>query len=482
MDTILSLESQEHFDYMQSFIHARTFPKAETKESVEIKEEVEACIKSLKFVEDNKMKIAEFFLERINLFHKLIIFYNKYNEKNVVNIYDKFLTNKDSKNTGSIGNTQVEGTLKSIQEILGWTSKTDANVCEIPNIRELMCIIDEIIHHNCDVIAWLVLEVTNNQSNEHSKYSRDTELQNLILNFDESSLQTKRDFAFEVITNQNSECVAKPQINEILSSVYRTFDTYLGHETKEEKNVNPWLMADVFPSLCHLMTTPMRMLRHQQVLSYHEAQRLSDYPIVNPQNATFRNRNQNNFRSDEERFKNSQEDIVELSEKHIFPPLSKREKEYFAKQHGGKIPWKGGSQYFPSNTDIVTTFISKKYNKSRTTSYSGHVILEAEFFYLFKHFSDLKEVIVVCTMASMIPYCHHTAHEILSSSTNFGIPYNIISSIGENIEILSNNMSNQYEKKSLINKKVLVPLSGGSVDYEHKYKKYKKLYIESKKN
>jgi hypothetical protein len=132
-------------------------------------------------------------------------------------------------------------------------------------------------------------------------------------------------------------------------------------------------------------------------------------------------------------------------------PLSNREKKHARKlnknfDNDQIIPWKGGCCYYYTNEGTVTYAISELYNKPRTTSYSGHTIMELEFLSLFKNFDSWKEIYVLCIMATMIPYCHHTGHEIFTTSTYWGIKYDIRKDQATNLKNLVNIISS---KKSI---------------------------------
>lgn len=356
------------------------------------------------FVEKYHDQINNHILKLIKIFVEICKLYCLENSISDHNEYIlNILTTEDkSRNTGSIGKN-----IKFLKEILDQTG-------EPANIRELFCIIDEIIHNGCEVISWLLFV----------KYCSDSLPENIVGELNSKCIYKKLIFIAETITGGkqnffNNQVELKKYIYELLGTkypVYKGKHPYLNNDY-------PW-KAKGFPSVCHLWGTQERTYSTHKLLFNIEFQRSSNETGIYKWWDTMGYNAPTICKYPEAN------NIAFISDDITMPKLTSRELNHakslnknFDEDH--VVPWKGGCCYYHTTTDTITYKISEMYNKARTTSYSGHTVMDLEFLSLFKDFDDWKEVYILCIIATMLPYCHHTDHEILTVSTYWDIDYDI---------------------------------------------------------
>lgn len=133
-----------------------------------------------------------------------------------------------------------------------------------------------------------------------------------------------------------------------------------------------------------------------------------------------------------------------------YPALSDRELKWCLTKNPNCmydqiIPWKSGCCYYQPSAHSVMNKVSELFScANRVTSLSGHTIIELDLFKLLdKDFDTHKESYVIYIMASMIPYGHHSAHEILSPASYFGITYDLTADTFSQIKNICPDISDQ---------------------------------------
>lgn len=422
------------------------------------KEEMLAYIFVTNFVNMNQEKILprlRLLIEKIKLItsdyfknHK-----NQDNENIIEVAIAKLLTCDKCRNTGA-----VDSNPNNINGII-----------ENGNIREIFFILDEFINNGCHVASWLLY--CNRIDNISNKY--DLSKQNII---------NKLKFVAEVISGSkqssfNDNIKLEKFIKTYLGTKYSSYSA----KGKIYKNIYPWETGE-FPSYCNLWNIQERTYFSHKLLFMIEKQRYSELPetktpfgfdisdttTFNPPSIcdTYRKNFDMSFKAS---------DIKS-------PTLSSREISYLKKinrdiELNDIILWKGGCCNFYAKDNTITYKLASDKSKPRTTSYSGHVISNFELLSLLDpEFESWKEIYLVCIMATMIPYCHHTAHEILSVVTYWGIDYDFDLNYFENFNnILKNN-------KIINNGLTLLNDINNNLDNFFKYKKYKLKYQNLKNN
>ncbi len=459
------------------FEHLSTFIVPQTNKV--IKEEYIAYKYTTNFVDKFQNVIVEHILEQINIFVSMIRLYCNENSIN----FDEFIVEKltaspDSKNTGAIPKK-----LSSINEILNYSGKNGETR---PNIRELFFIIDEIIHNCCKIVSWIT----------YVKFCSDTLDLQLKNQLSIENINLKLIFMAELITGAKQEWfnnidILKKFIKTTLGTKYSEYD---GKE-QSIKNKYAW-EASGYPTMCHGWAMPERTYDTHKLLFYMEYQRKSKEP------GPYSWWDTRDFTPP-----CLCNDICRQNKKYFAyniskPPLSEREIDHIRSNNPNfnndqTIPWLGGCCYYYASKNTTTYRVSELYNKPRATSYSGHTSMDLEFFSYFKSFEMWKEVYILCIMATMIPYCHHTAHEIFVTATHWGIEYDLRESYSYNFKkivdvIKSKNVLSNFDvgveygildslakKSEFIDKEII----GGNlqeINYYDKYVKYKRKYINKK--
>lgn len=267
------------------------------------------------------------------------------------------------------------------------------------NLRELFYVLDEFIHNGCNIMSWFLYERYQDNFKD-------------IPNLNHTFIDNKIKQIAQVIG-------INPDQKHIQKEIYN-----LLNKSKSSNFIKCQLWNNKSNSVPTIrMQSIAEYLRYSQFLNYIdifcmrstddkmfvEKKMCSDYYLAYPDKfPTFNNK------------------II------TSPPLSKREEEWCRKYNpnydfDGIIPWKSGCCIYQPVMDSVIGKVSKVYkNANRVTSYSGHTILDLDLFRVFDdEFDYWKEVYVISIMYVMIPYGHHSAHEILSPATYFGIKYSL---------------------------------------------------------
>lgn len=330
------------------------------------------------------------------------------------------------------------------------------------NIRELYCVIDEILHNCCDAISWYF----------YTQYCTIVNPNNLLTN--DSQICDKLRFIATVITGSNQKWFDNPItlkmfINKTLGVKY---DTYSGKSTIIN-NTYPWNNKKSFPSVCHLWFSQERTYPTHKLLFKIEYQRYVD----RENDEYFDNKKFNPSLYCDEKCGYSENQILISDIYH--PVLTARELEYMNEYKSryssckekslNTVTWKGGCCYYYAHENTITYKISELFNKPRTTSYSGHTIMEMELFYIFDDFPIYKELYILCTCYSMIPYCHHTYHEIMLMGNSYNINYNITKSYESNINKLINSFNHQLLALLDTDTRELILLLNTTIEDVNKY-------------
>lgn len=443
-------------DINKIYKHVSAFVYPKTNEI--FKEEMLAYIFVTKIVNMNQEKI----LPRLRLLIakiKLIMgeyFKNHKNEhnENIINVaVAKLLTCDKCRNTGAVDSNpnNIDGIIRN------------------GNIREIFFIFDEFVNNGCHIASWLLY--CNRVDDISNKY--DLSKQNII---------DKLKYVAEVISGSKQKSFDDNlKLEEFIKTYLGTKYSTYSAKGKIYKNIYPW-EAGEFPSYCNLWNMQERTYHSHKLLFMIEKQRYSELPEIktplgfdigdtssfNPPNIC--NTYHKNFDSG---FK-----INDIK----LPILSDREISYLKKinrdiELNDIILWKGGCCNYYAKDNTITYKLAKNKMKPRTTSYSGHVISNFELLSLLDpEFESWKEIYLLCIMATMIPYCHHTAHEILSVVTYWGIDYNFDLNYFQNFNnIIKNNqiINNGSDLLNDIN---------SNLDDFFNYKKYKRKYLNLKNN
>lgn len=341
------------------------------------------------------------------------------------------LTCDKCKNTGAVSRT-----FESIKKVI-----------EHGNIRELFFLFDEFIHNGCIVMSWLL-------------YTNDIDLIASKYQLSEKNILEKLKYVAEVISGSKQELFNNKHslesfIRQYLGTKYPLYDVK-GRDSPFT-NVYPWEVP-VSPSMCSLWNMQDRTYNSHKLLYELENQRYVEFPkqrymwIRSLGDASY-------FKPPSLCYETSKNyKYVYKTDKITNPPLSFNEISYLKKNnrdidYNKIINWKGGCCYSYVKPNTVSYEISKTKNKPRITSYSGHVILEFELLSLFDtEFDQWKELYMFASIATMLPYCHHSTHEILTTVTYWGIKYNIDLDFYTNFFNIINNadLPQTIEKKHII--------------------------------
>jgi len=388
-------------DKIYEFVKNTAYPKTEKI----YREEMLAYMFVTQFVQNN----AEIILPKLRKIMQMVVkvsndYFQQHMGEQNQNIIDvavaTVLTCEKCHNTGAIDSNwgTIEQTMRE------------------GNVRELFFVFDEFVHNGCYIGSWLLYC----HPIDFIVTTYDLSRQNVIL---------KLKYVAEVIAGSKQSLFDEDDKLELFIKTYlgTKYDKYRG-KGKEYTDVYPWEVGE-FPSYCNLWNMQERTYFSHKLLFLIEYQRNIEFtkqktpfgfqlgdasvfdqpPICNARSANF------SFKVDE----------IQL------PPISSREYNYYKKTNrdiadNKIILWKSGccSSYVKDET--VTYKLAADMSKPRVTSYSGHVITDLELLSLFDvEFELWKEIYMICVMATMIPYCHHSAHEIFSVCTYWNIPYDI---------------------------------------------------------
>ena len=379
-----------------------------------IDEEMLAYIFATGVVEHNKGTILERLRSLLKKIIKIMVdYYTIFEHEKNKTVYEQaiatILTCKSCRNTGAIKT--------SFNNILG--------IIEDGNIREIFFIIDEFIHRGCFIASWLlycnpVEKIVNDYG-----LSRDDVLK-------------KYKYVIEVLTGSTNpkygvQKYSEPFIKEFLGTPYVKYSgKYI-----TVNNKYPWEIPYP-PSICNLWNMQEKSYFSHKLLFFLEHQRYSDMPQQqNPFNIEIGDTD--GFQSPNICYDTTYEyDRIPHVDDIKMPALSNREKEYMKEfnrdiDYNKLITWKQGCCYYYAKDNTVTYKISSNKNKPRIISYSGHIILDFELLSLLDpDFDKWKGIYLLCIMATMIPYCHHSTHELFSTATYWGIDYDIDKSYYDN--------------------------------------------------
>jgi len=286
------------------------------------------------------------------------------------------------------------------------------------NIREIFFVMDEFIHNCCFIMSWLL-------------YCHDIDHLVKTYGLSEENIMLKLKYVAEIISGSKQKNFSNKTYlqNFIRTCLGTKYDNYAG-KGKIYHNIYPWEVVET-PSICHLWNMQERTYYSHKLLFQLEYQRNADHPkqykpygveigdtsVFDPPDICYDN-------------KKSYRDSIKIDDVQL-PPLSLRELN-FLKQTNRDVEinrlanWKGGCCYYYVKNDTVTYKISLDKHKPRMTSYSGHIILDFELLSLLDpDFESWKGIYLLIIMATMIPYCHHSTHEIFSTATYWGIDYDI---------------------------------------------------------
>ncbi|AYV84970.1 MAG: hypothetical protein Satyrvirus1_56 [Satyrvirus sp.] len=395
---------------IENFIRSTIYPKNVNFQ----REEILAYVFVTKFVDRYQQEI----LTRLrNLLTKII---------KIMDSYYKNFEHEENSNVRNVaiakgfdcGKCKNTGAVKpEYENIIGITKDG--------NIREIFFLFDEFVHKCCFIMSWLLYCHTINQIVQEYGLS-------------ETDIIKKLKFVAEVISGSKQKKFddTKYLENFIRKFLGEKYKKYSG-KGKTYTNYYPWQILET-PSICNLWDIQEKEYTAHKLLYTIEYPRYIDMPKqlkpyfiemgdpskFDPPNICFESSGT---------FKH-----VPTLDQIKLPPLSDREISFLKINNreieiNRKINWKGGCCYYYPKDETVSYKISTDKIKPRMTSYSGHNILEFELLSLLDpDFEDWKIVYLLCIMATMVPYCHHSAHEIFSTATYFGIDYDIDSNYYNN--------------------------------------------------
>ena len=324
------------------------------------------------------------------------------------------------------------------------------------NIRECLCIIDQFIYYGCEPLSWFI----------YVKFCGNNIPQELNGLLNNSNINKKICEIAKIISGSNQQWFTIEPKN-IVPTKKLIFDM-LGKRIRDKDTFDyPWKDNS---RICQFLTNAYFFYPNFIYSSDIQFQRKT---VVKCNRKPF------------------------MAKNIAYPPLSKRELSHINNVNSDHantgIHWEGGCHYSTPNLLGVSFGLAKANRKDISISNSRHTIVNMELLSLFVGFEEWKEIYVFCLMATMIPYCHHTAHEILNASTYKGITYNFKSSYEGNfsnmVDLIIQNHGNVKNISSLreLSRYVLGMLNvisyeqrGGSNNYKKKYLKYKKKYMMAK--
>lgn len=282
------------------------------------------------------------------------------------------------------------------------------------NVREVFYLIDEFLHQGCEVMNWFLYET--------------------------NCLENKLDLNGEYIKSKIEKNASNIGIDVSKFSFKDLQSEVLNHLRKS--NINRRSLCQLWnnkvnSNRTNRLQSMVEYARHVPFINHSEAfclRTLDDKLFMRP-----------NICDDLIRSRRIGTDFPVFTRDLLTSPvLSAREEEWCRNKNTNFdfdqiIPWRSGCcLYQPLGSDSIIGRISELYvGANRVTSQSGHTIINLDLFSLLdKDFDEWKKSYVVLIMASMIPYGHHSAHEILSSASYYGIEYDLTLDIDEQIKLL----------------------------------------------
>lgn len=366
-------------------------------------EETLAYIYSTKFVDRNQHIILP---KLRNLVKKLIdlmkFFYREFKKETdeiaIDECISRILTCEDCQNTGAVksGNENIQGIIHN------------------GNIREIFCLFDEFFKSGCHIASWALYCNSLNDIENRFKLSR-------------ADVIDKLKYVAGLITGSNQNFFNdETELERFIRSSFGTKikskdgEKYVWEKSDVLSYCNVWNIHEkIYPS--HKLLFRLDNLRYANVPKQYN---FYDVVLGHAEGQKPPLLCDTDFRVDKK--------IMTFDKKKIvYPKISNRELEHLKKYNADidvndVVPWKGGCCFTYANTSTITGRLSEQFNKPRITSYSGHAVSDCELIKMLDgDFDGWKVVYSLCIMATMIPYCHHTAHEILSVMTFYGINYDI---------------------------------------------------------
>lgn len=340
----------------------------------------------------------------VDIIRMFLIEYKKVTNTMTQNIYiaTQLTSSGYSRNTGAIPNEW-----ENIEQIL---NDKDAN------IREIFCVMDEFIHKSCHIMSWFL----------YQKYL-DQYWEKLSI-YNDEKIKSKIRYVTEILMGYKD-------IN-ILSDHVKL------KQFVKDNIQNKWADKKL-PSICHLWTDKADTPRTSKLIYLTEYQRYIKFKNMSNafcydwvDDSIFQEHRickDNNF-TDE----NNPGFLIDNIQ---LPPLSSRERKWAQTLNPNIvydkiIPWKGGCCTMIPHKNTVVYNVTLMYEKAtRATSYSGHAIMNMELLSLLDpEFNQWCGIYAMCIIATMVPYCHHSSHEILTSISYCGIPYNLIATTSDIIK------------------------------------------------
>ena len=274
------------------------------------------------------------------------------------------------------------------------------------NIRELFYLLDEFLHQGCEVMNWFL-------------YQTDCVDNLTIQGLNHSYIEEKiRQNANNMGIQTDALSVGQIQ-SEILSHLSKSglAPQTLCQLWNNKNNSNP--INRIQSVVEHSRLVPF--INHSDVFCIRT---LDDRLFAMPK-----------ICDDLIRSKKTASDFPTFTSQTIkYPILSDREVDWCKSknsnyEYDGIIPWRSGCcSYQPLPlTESVIGRVSELYVcANRVTSLSGHTIINLDLFKILDEaFDQSVRSYVIMIMATMIPYGHHSAHEILSPASYFGVDYDL---------------------------------------------------------
>lgn len=293
------------------------------------------------------------------------------------------------------------------------------------NLRQAILVIEEFIHNGKHIYSWFL-------------YNQElTDILELDINV--VYLTKKYKFICEVISGSQQKKF------DNLEYAHSFVKQFLGKKYEKylfESNIYPWQFNET-PSineLCNLAPAYMHSIKEIHDIEF---QRFTNYLSHSAQKKIYNTEEYSPSTICNDVY--GKYDIGLTNDMLIYPKLSSLELEQInvldnqyllesqtsanninSQQKRMYIPWKGGCCYYYTNENSVTAEISRQLIKPRTTSYSGHTILDLNLMSILDpNFEKTKYIYIFAILCSMIPFCHHTTHEVLCPATFYGIDYDI---------------------------------------------------------
>lgn len=321
------------------------------------------------------------------------------------------------------------------------------------NIREYFTVIDEFIHKGQHIYSWFL-------------YCQELDF---IDKYDLNKLNLTKKYKFiaETISGCNNKKFSDINLSHqfVKKFLGKKYDIYLF-----SKNIYAWQISGS-PSISELCNLEKEYVHSVRIIHEIEFQRFTN---IIDKDAILKLWKDEKFSPPTICNDNyGKYDFGLANDMLIYPKLSQRElininmldkqysleDEFEIKDKKAIIPWKGGCCYYYTNENSITAAISREYIKPRTTSYSGHTVLDLNLLSILDpDFDKNKYLYIFSILCTMIPFCHHTTHEVLASASFYDIEYDYELNFRDNYKGLCITIGNIFEIKNIfdvIEKKII---------------------------